>query len=165
MYKQIKDLKSIAFPVYRLPNCDWYIQDKVLFIDGKVLDDKNMPGETLGIRRLQCNRSDLHKLARSKIYTIVDLLNTKHKYFIDSKGVPFIYHKTVRVPLKFKRIKKITYHDTFCKMHLDGVPFPFKLKRPPIMGERWASVLYYKNAPFMIYNTHQNKGKDSFRLI
>ena len=42
-----RDIKLVAFPVYALPSGNWYGQDGLLFLDDKILDDKNMKGELL----------------------------------------------------------------------------------------------------------------------
>lgn len=53
MILSFKDISRIKFPVYVLPSSNWQETDGLLFLDGKILDDRNMSGATLGIRRLQ----------------------------------------------------------------------------------------------------------------
>ena len=48
-----RDIEQITFPVFNLPNGNWQLLDGLLFLDDLILDDKNMKGATLGIRRLQ----------------------------------------------------------------------------------------------------------------
>ena len=47
------NILKVRFPVYQLGSGNWERQDGLLFIEGNIVDDKNMPGDTLGIRRLQ----------------------------------------------------------------------------------------------------------------
>ena len=46
-----KTLGHIAFPAFPLPSSNWEEQDGLLYLDNKLLDDKNMKGKTLGRRR------------------------------------------------------------------------------------------------------------------
>ena len=47
-----KTIGHIAFPAFPLPSSNWEEQDGLLYLDNKLLDDKNMKGKTLGRRRL-----------------------------------------------------------------------------------------------------------------
>jgi hypothetical protein len=165
MYKQFKDIKTIKFPVFKLPSTDWYKTDGVLFIDDNlVLDDTNMPGKTLGVRRLQCGRTDLYKL-RGAHLKFHDMLTSKRKIFIDNKGTPFIYERTVHSPLVFHRVKRIEPKESASIIWLEGVPYPFSLEHPPYGEANWARVLYYKGGPWMIYDYAKTRGKDSFQRV
>ena len=55
-----KDIRLVTFPVYALPSGNWYGQDGLLFLDDKILDDKNMKGVNLGMRRLQTPHKNLY---------------------------------------------------------------------------------------------------------
>ena len=165
MYKEFKDIKNIKYPVYTLPSSDWYKQDGVLFInDGKVLDDTNMPGKTLGVRRLQCGRKDLCRLRRA-YPDYQSMLMSKHKIFIDSNGTPFIYRKTINSPLIYHRISRIELKEDCTVVWLKLIPYPFKLPRPPYGDAQWARVLYYKGSPWLLYDLASTKGKDSYKRV
>lgn len=165
MYKQFKDIKNIKFPIYALPSSDWYKQDGVLFInDGMVLDDTNMPGTSLGIRRLQCGRKDLCTL--KKAFTdFTDMLKSKHKIFIDSAGIPFIYHKTFNSPLIHHTVKSIEPKDDHSIVWLRNIPYPMNISRPPYDEARYARILYYKGSPWLIYDFVLEKGRDSYKRV
>ena len=60
-----RSINTITFPVYIIGSDNWDEQDGLLFLDNKLLDDKNMPGKTLGIRRLQSPFKDLYPLKSS----------------------------------------------------------------------------------------------------
>lgn len=165
MYKSFKDIKNIKFPVYALPSSEWYEQDGVLFInDGKVLDDTNMPGKTLGIRRLQCGRKDLQTIKRA-YPDFQSMLSSKKKIFIDSAGEPFIYNKTLNSPLIHHKIKRIQLKDTKSIVWLNLVPSPFTIPRPPYGDALWARVLYFKGTPWFIYDFASERGKDSYKRV
>ena len=53
MVLSYKTSNKINYPVFPLVNNNWTIADKLVTIDGLILDDKNMSGKTLGQRRLQ----------------------------------------------------------------------------------------------------------------
>ena len=40
-----RDIEKVDFPVYELPNGNWYEQDGLVFLDDKILDDKNHEGK------------------------------------------------------------------------------------------------------------------------
>jgi hypothetical protein len=165
MYKQFKDLKTIKFPVYALPSKDWYTQDKVLFInDGKVLDDKNMPGSSLGVRRLQCGRKDLCRL-KTAYPDFQSMIASKKNTFIDSNGTPFIYRKTVNSPLIHHAVLKIDPRDDCSIVWFRNINCPMSIPRPPYGDARWARVLYYKGSPWFIYDFTTERGKDSYRRV
>ena len=120
MVIQYRNLKKIRFPVYELSSGNWEKLDGLLFLDGKIVDDKNMTGDTLGIRRIQTPHTNLFKL-KNQIDTVRGILKSNNKYFIDSYGMPFIYEKTEFCKLKYYRIKDIKPKDTCSLLKLDGV--------------------------------------------
>ena len=93
-----KKLKQIQFPVYLLPHEDWSFSDGLMFMDRKVVDDRNQEGSSLGKRRLMTPH-DLFPL-KSSVDSLQGLLKQTVKTFIDSSGRPFIYEKTKRCELK-----------------------------------------------------------------
>jgi len=44
-------LLKLDFPLYILPHDNWSFADGLLFLDGQIVDDRNMEGNTLGKRR------------------------------------------------------------------------------------------------------------------
>lgn len=165
MFKFFKDVKTIRFPVYALPSRDWFRQDKVLFIDdGKVLDDRNMPGATLGVRRIQCGRTDLQKL--NKAYPdFLSMISSKHRIFIDSNGKPFTYLRSVNSPLIHHEVKSLEYKGNESIIRLRSIVYPFTIPRPPYGDARWARVLYLRGFPWLVYDFTREKGKDSYRRV
>ena len=55
-------LEQIKWPVYVLHSDEIEERDGLLFCDTQIVDDKNMKGETLGIRRLQTPHKNLYHL-------------------------------------------------------------------------------------------------------
>lgn len=164
MYRTIKDYHKIKFPVYALPDMDWDTRDGVLFLGSKVLDDTNMPGVSLGVRRLQCGRSDLLPLKKAFL-DFSAMIQSKKTIFIDSKGVPFKYLKTKSCPLIHHQVVSIEYKDTKSIIKLKGVHTPFTIPRPPYGDARYARVLHMDKVPWMLYDFTTYKGKDSVRRV
>ena len=93
MILSFKDISKVKFPVYVLPSSNWQETDGLLFLDGHIVDDKNMPGTTLGIRRLQTPHKGLLRL-KHQIDNLRGLLKNDKNTFIDTNGSPFVYEKT-----------------------------------------------------------------------
>lgn len=123
-----------------------------------------MPGKTLGIRRLQCGRNDLHPLKKAVI-NIYGLLHCNHKFFIDVEGKPFIYMKTLSSKLKTYEIKKIDKKDTGSLLWLRGINYPFTIPRPPQGAPRYARVLHLGPSPWMLYDYVSQPPKDTYRRV
>lgn len=164
MIVTFKDFPKLKFPLYVLPSDNWYTVDGVLFLDEQVLDERNMPGESLGIRRLQCGRKDLLPL-RKAILTLPDLIQCKTKFFVDSSGYPFIYEKTETCRLKVYRIKEITPKETASLLWVYNWPSPFTIARPPLRDPEWVRFLLYKGAPWLIYDYVRQPTKDTYRRV
>ena len=164
MIVTFKDFHRLKFPLYVLPSDDWYRQDGVLFLQEQVVDETRMPGETLGIRRLQSGRKDLLKLNRA-ILDIPDLVQCKTKYFIDSFGKPFIYQKEQQSKLKSYRIKRIEPKETASLLWLYDWPSPFTIARPPLGNPQYVRFLHYKGAPWIIYDYVRHPTKDTYRKV
>ena len=55
-------LDEIKFPIYVIGTEDIETVDNVVFADGRVVDDKNMSGKTIGKRRLETDLPNLYSL-------------------------------------------------------------------------------------------------------
>lgn len=164
MIRTYEDFHTIAFPIYVLPNDNWWYQDKVLFIDNQVVDEKNMPGSTLGIRRLQSGRKDLLPLKKA-IMDVSALIHCRTKIFIDSKGTPFTYVKTKNSLLKTYRIKKIDRKEVASLLWLYDYPGPITIPRPPLNNPMYVRLLHVNNCPWIVYDYVREVIKDTYRRI
>jgi hypothetical protein len=162
MIRNYKHIPNIVWPIYRIEDDDWHVSDGLVLYKGGILDDRNMPGDSLGLRRLQTPHRNLYPLKLGK-YTIPELL--KFKYYIDSAGKCFIYEKTVVMPLKYHLIKKVEKKETVSIAWLADIGFPFELRNPPLERAKYARVLYLHNTPWLIYDFTELKGKDTTRKI
>jgi len=158
-----KQLRSLEFPVYVLPHDNWEYSDGLLFMEGQVVDDKNQSGDSLGHRRLQTP----HKVfsLNKKIDSIQGILKQKGKTFVDTKGRPFIYDKTLRCTLRYYKIKNIENRDVESILWLQDVSSPFSVPRPPEPGYGYAGILLLRHLPWILYEYSQSAKKDTWRKV
>lgn len=135
-----------------------------MFLDGLVVDERNMPGKTLGLRRLQCRREDLLPLKRS-ILTIPALLHAKGHVFIDTKGKPFLYQKTLSSKLSCYKIRKIEKKEVASLLWLHGVSFPITIPKPPLNNPVYARMLHLNGVPWILYDYVSQPTKDTYRRV
>ena len=159
-----KTLDRINFPVFILPSSNWDLTDGLLYLDGELVDDKNMPGKTLGQRRLQTPHKGLIPLRKS-LDSLVGILKQPNYYFIDSKGVPFIYQKTLMLPLEYRKIRKFEKKTIASILWIDDWRGPFTIPRPPAPEMLWAGVLLMKGYPWIIYEYSETKKKRTRRKV
>ena len=86
------DLK-IKFPIWVINSDNIWEQDGIIFIDEKVLDDRNQKGDTIGKRRLQTPLKNLFNL-KFQIDDYIGLIKHRGKNYIDSSGKHIYYEKT-----------------------------------------------------------------------
>lgn len=153
-YKQIK--RTIKFPVYEIPSEDLYKEDGLLFFNGKVLDDRNQSGKTLGERRLKTPHP---KAPLTKAYPeFLDLIKSVHSLFIDSKGVPFRYERTKMCTVESKRIRKKISRETYSIISVEGVNSLYSLSRYP-RAEEYAQILMLEKLPWLLYGISEKELK------
>jgi hypothetical protein len=133
-----------------------------------ILDDKNLPGDTLAKRRLELLKSGvrIHKL-KTAIFFVNDMLKiTKGTtWFIDAYGKIFEYRKTVRVPLIFRPISKIIKMPKGgCIVEAEGLPFRFKTLLTPVVEQKWVGLLKV-NHGYMLYGLYSKPLKNTYRMI
>ena len=162
-YRQVE--RHVTFPVFYLPSSNWSEQDGLLYLDGRLLDDRNMPGETLGLRRLQTPFKDLYPLDKSMIDIVGLIKNTNDNSYIDMLGNHFTYHKSVFSQIKYYKISRVEGRDSASLIWLKGINFPFKQPRPPLSDNNWAGVLHIQGRPWIIYEFSPDKKADTRRKI
>lgn len=159
-----KHLKNIEYPAFKIDADNIELCDGLLFLDTQIVDDRNMPGKTLGLRRLQSPMKSLYELRKAVIDPVSMIRNPSGSY-IDSLGRIFSYVKTKAVSLKYSLIDKVDKKDTYSLVWVRGVNFPFNVKRPPKLDNRWAGILYMEGHPWLLYSYAAEKQKDSWRKV
>ena len=158
-------MHKIQYPIYIINEEPEEI-DGLLLIGDQVIDDKNMPGKTLGMRRLQTPMKSKYPL-RYQIDDEVGMMKHRGKHFIDSDGVYWYDEKTTTATLKYHKIRKIELKETQTNIWFNSkeIPFAFTESRPPEAGMTWAGVLYKKGIPWRIWEFCEEKKKDTWRKI
>ena len=159
-----KEFDRVSFPIFKLPSANWSEQDGLVYLDGSLLDDRNMPGETLGIRRLQTPFKDLIVLKKS-LLDVIGLIKQPPSAYVDNMGFLFTYEKTTMASLKYHKIRKVERKDVASILWLKDINFPFKQKRPPLPENTWAGVLYIQGIHLLIYEFSETKKSDTRRKI
>ena len=160
-----KNLKRVEFPVFLIPTDEHYSKDGLIFIEGRIVDDRNMPGETLGLRRIQTPFKKLLPLRRG-VDSYIGIFKQKgNQAFIDSLGRIFRYEKTKMIPLKYHKIRKVVKEGTYSSVWVSNFSFPFVVPRPPKQGYIWAGVLHLNGQPWLLYDYAETKQRDTRRKI
>lgn len=158
-YKQIN--RAIKFPIYELSSEEVYSSDGLLFLNGKVLDDKNQKGKTLGERRLQTSHQ---KATLNRAYpTFIDVVKSTHALFIDSKGVPFRYDRNKMCTVESRKINKKISRGTYTLLYVDKITNLYYMSRYPA-AEEYAQILYLDKLPWLLYGVSEIELK-SFRKV
>ena len=157
-------LEQIKWPVYVLHSDEIEERDGLLFCDTEIVDDKNMKGETLGLRRLQSPHKNLYKL-KVMIEGFQDFVHHKGSNYIDSKGKYFRWIKNKTCSLISHKIDKVEKRDIATLIWVKDIPFPFFVKRPPEARLRYASILYMGSQPSILYSFSETKQRKTWRKI
>ena len=155
---------KIKFPIFVLHTDDIMSVDGILWIENQVLDDTNMKGETLGMRRLQSPMPSIYPLK----YMIKDIrayLDHQGKFYIDTRGRWFRKIKTIKAKLKYHKILRVEQKEVVSVLWVKDCPYPFTLDRPIAESETWVGLLYRNKMPWLVYDTASTKQKNSWRKI
>ena len=159
-----KNINKVTFPVYKLPSGNWEKADGLLFLDGELVDDRNMPGDTLGIRRIQTPHKNLMPLNK-QLQGLNGILKQDSHHYIDSQGIPFIYEKTLNCKLSYYKIRRVDRKGTASLLWLKGINFPITIPRPPESDQHWAGILHYQGLPWLLYEYSEEKKPDTRRKV
>ena len=162
-------LKDIQFPVYAIGKNKRKIwaELNVVYIETDngvyILDNKNLEGNTLGKRRIKI-KSDNKYILRKVYYNIEQFLHSKYSTFIDNKGKIFNWEKSIFVPLKYHKVKKVIKYENECVIHLKDINFPQKLNCRLAYGIQYVGVLHTEEG-YILYEYSYKLKKDSRRKI
>lgn len=141
---------KIQWPIYHL-KCNPQRIDNMLVVednDGnyKVIDNMNMPGHSLGVRRLQHLmdvkpfQRKLFKLSRPS-YSLSDMLHRKINMFIDSSGKIYNHVKTTFVPVETYKLKSFVEYQEGYVLYVQNLHCRFFINRAPNLHEKYVQVL------------------------
>jgi len=154
----------LKFPIYPIHTDEILSVDGLLWIEDQVLDDRNMKGNTLGLRRLQSPMKSMYPI-KYMIQDIPSYLAHQGKFYIDNSGYFFTKEKNTRVDLKYHKIIRVDQKDIASVLWIKDCPFPFTLTRPLRKDQSWAGILYRAGVPWLLYDTSSEKKKNTWRKI
>lgn len=134
----------------------------------QVLDDKDIPGDTLAARRLVLLKQGIKlKKLGNAIFFIGDLIKLAHHgvWFIDSLGNLFTHIKMERASLVFRKIvKKIPINTGGYIIEVEGLPTRFKCLHGPKATEPYAGILKHGNN-HILYGFYEKEYDKTWRKI
>lgn len=134
----------------------------------RIVDDANLSGKTLGLRRLQLKSQDENLFPiRTAIYFLADLVKLAKSttWFVDSSGRVFQYEKNTRAKLQTKPIKQVLPADGLgCVVELVGISSRFKSLQRPSEHQHFARVLKL-GMGFIFYGFCETVKPDSWRMV
>jgi|TARA_R110000851_G_scaffold308583_1_gene467534 hypothetical protein len=164
MQDRVTRREDLVFPIYVIHNDNVELLDGILWLEDQVLDDKNMDGHTLGMRRIQTPMKSIYPL-RYMIEDETGLMRHRGKTFVDNEGRVFAYEKTEICKVHYHKIKKREKKTVATVLWLKGCPFPFAEKSPPPVELTWAGVLYRRDIPWKIWDFSDKREKSTWRKI
>lgn len=164
MEERVNSREDLCFPIYVIHSDNTELLDGILWLDDQVLDDKNMDGDTLGLRRIQTPMKSIYPL-RYMIEDEIGLMRHRGKTFVDSNGCVFAYEKTETCKIHYHKITKREKKTVATMLWLKGVPFSFAEKSPPPIEITWAGVLYRGGFPWKIWDFADEKKKSTWRKV
>lgn len=167
------DFSSVKFPVFLIrSHYKLYAEDNIDYIETYhnkyIIDNKNLTGDTLGVRRLKLKDLEfpLYPLAKS-INTPEELIfqkPSKQKY-IDSTGYIFTHKKTKMHPIVcLEIIEKIPIEGKGYLIRLRTCQTTFLVSRDAIRGKRFARILK-TNFGHFLYSLETDWMKDTLKKI
>lgn len=174
-------LKEISYPVFRLGTNKPLTEGGVTFfyhhkqleegehISVRIVDDKNMPQETLSLRRLQLSLDStvqLFKISKA-IYFLGDLIkiSTPNTWFVDNTGKVFNYQKTSRAKLKIYPVAQLIPIKTGgVIVEAKGIMTRFKALYVPEIGLDYVGILHWGKS-LILYGFYEQQHDDSWRMV
>lgn len=172
---------NISFPVFRVgvkePQHDGGVSFYLLGSDTTestaeykllVIDDKNRPELSLPLRRLALKAAgvELYSLTKT-IFFIGDLvkLAKSNTWFVDREGQFFQYKKSQRVPLVFRKIKRITrLASGGALVEVEGFAQRFKTLFMPGPEQTYAGLLLIQKS-VVLYGLYDQAYDDTIRAV
>tara|TARA_X000001382_G_scaffold12215_1_gene8121 strand:- start:7025 stop:7519 length:495 start_codon:yes stop_codon:yes gene_type:complete len=156
--------EKITFPAFPLISSNYVVADGLVTIDGMLVDDRNMEGESLGRRRLITPYQKLFPLKRS-VNTLIGLIKRSRSFYIDCTGLIFTYEKIKWVRLKYRKIEKIVPKGKASLLFIHRWKAPFIIPRPPPEEVRYVGILHLNEEPWLLYDYATAQLKDTRRKI
>ena len=168
-------ISEIVWPLYGL-RVHSSIQERnnVLYITTEygehILDNKNLSGSTLGMRRLQLKnvlKNEYYSLYRLTgiYYNITDVIQSKKsKVYIDTAGIIHNFTRKTRRELKYYKVKDIQVHDNTLLCYCRGLSAPLFISYIPTVMPLYLGLVKVEGALYVYELSSENK-KNTWRLL
>ena len=176
------NLMEIVWPVFRVSEHKPLVSDGVIYYKSeysdkgddsvinnvRIVDNKNIPKDTLGKRRLELLAHDvpLQFIGRA-VYFLGDLVKLAKPttWFIDNSGALFQHKKTNTALLKCYRISKtMPTNGLGTVIEVEGLPNRFKTVFKPRADQYYAGILCM-GASRIFYGYYSDPFKDTWRKV
>jgi hypothetical protein len=164
------NLADISFPVYMLGYEKPEESEGVLFYFRseklKIVDDKNIPFDTLADRRLEIKRNggSLYNI-HTAIFFLGDFIKISKPtiWFIDSNGKLFNHKKSISMTLIFRKIEQVLSTNSGFIIEVYGINTRFKCLYAP-KDKKYAGLL--KNgSSYILYGFYDELYKETRRMV
>jgi hypothetical protein len=169
-------LSEIAWPVYSLGTRCPIKEGSVVFfskilkndkVSIEIIDDTDIPGETLAIRRIGLLSNNI-KLCKIKyaLFFLGDLVKIAKpdQWFIDTKGKLFQYKKVHRAKLIFKKIVSVIEGIGNVFIEIQGHAARYSCLYPPEPEQKYAGLLFF-NGVYILYGFYTEQHKTTYRKV
>lgn len=173
-------LTEIVYPVFKIGTEQplfeegvvlyiyYYHKDDDIVIKYHIVDDRNLPGDTLAKRRLSLVKDGvkIKKLTRA-VFFLGDLIKVAKPniWMIDSVGNVFRYKKSKSVKLVYKPIKQIIPIKTGgAIIEVHGITSRFKCLYKPNSNIKYAGVIEY-GMSYILYDLSTEQFDSTRRMI
>jgi len=165
-------LNKITWPIYEIrKHRKIWEKNNVLYIETEfnieyVLDNKNLKGNTLGMRRLRLKDIEGITIYNLKkvCFTMYDLLQCKNKYFIDSAGILLNFNKKTRRNLIYKKVIDTDIQDNYVFAFCEDIFKPIKIPFIPYIMPRYLGLLKI-DGDYLLYELSETRKKNTWRLL
>lgn len=136
----------------------------------KIIDDINVAGSTLGLRRLRLSATegvDLYPI-RTAVYFLSDLIKQVKagSWFIDNSGKLFKYKKLTRAKLTCHKLKRLLplNKGMGCIIEVEDIAQRFKCLYRPSAEYEYVGILKW-GLSYLLYGFYEEKFKPTHRLV
>lgn len=136
------NFRDINFPIYSVgSHKKLWCENNILYLlsDSDIIykvDNKNLPYDTIGKRRLRIHKKELYKFTGT-YFSLVAVIKSNKKLFIDNTGKLINYKKSKTAKLEYIKIKRVV----------------------PVDNKGLLIYMYNKTAPLLVSNLVYNKEK------
>lgn len=134
----------------------------------RVVDDKDIAGDTLGARRLQLKASGVRLFhIKRAVYFLADLIKLAKSttWFIDSSGKTFQYRKSASAKLTCHKVRKILpLPGMGVSVELEGIGSRFKSMYRPSPDQIYAGILHW-GIGHILYGFYSEPFTSSYRRV